>query len=281
MNETVAVIMPAYRAEDTIGSSVASVLAQSYPHWQLLIVSDDGVDYAEFLARRGIADPRIVQLSSGSVGGGASAARNIALEASTAPYAAILDADDRFKPEKLALAVAALADHAIVSTALDVMTDRFMHLRHVAAGPDRLVRAGAHKWLNLSMDSMIVWDRRRTDGRYDTTLSNMTDLELLLQLYRAVPQSWHLGTPLHDYIKRSSSMSNGANVAAGMIASKSVILNRVEAGHYGLPEADAAQVGRFLRVSLEAEKLYGAALAARPGLLFEDHLEPMLAADKA
>ncbi|KFC68744.1 Glycosyl transferase, group 2 family protein [Devosia sp. LC5] len=281
MNETVAVIMPAYRAEQTIAASAASVLAQSYPHFQLLIVSDDGVDYAELLGRQGLADKRILQLSSGVVGSGASAARNLALEASTAPYAAILDADDRFKPEKLALAVAALADQAIVSTALDVMTDQFVHLRHVAMGPDRLVKAGAHKWLNLSMDSMIVWDRRRTDGRYDTTLSNMTDLELLLQLYRTVPQSWHLGTPLHDYIKRSNSMSNGANVAAGMIASKTAILSRVETGYYGLSEADAEGVAAFLRISLEAEKRYGGALAARPGLLFEDHLEPMLAAAKA
>ncbi len=278
MNPTIAVIMPAYKAQDTIGPSVASVLAQTYPHWQLLIVSDDGVDYAELLGRQGIADPRIIQLSSGKIGGGASAARNLALEASTAPYAAILDADDRFKPEKLALAMAALGDHAIVTTALDVMTDRFVHLRHVAAGPDRLVQAGAHKWLNLSMDSMIIWDRRRTDGRYDTTMSNMTDLELLLQLYRAAPVSWHLGTPLHDYIKRSSSMSNGANVAAGMIASKTTILGRLETGYYGLPEEDAVEVARFLRISLEAEKLYGAALAAKPGLLFEDHLGPMLAA---
>lgn len=71
-------------------------------------------------------------------------------------------------------------------------------------------------------------------------------------------------------------MSNGANVAAGMIASKTVILGRVEAGYYGLPEADAVEVARFLRISLEAEKLYGDALAAQPGLLFEDHLEPML-----
>lgn len=281
MHETVAIIMPAYAAQDTIAASVASVVAQSYPHWQLLIVSDDGTDYAEMLGKQGIADKRILQLSSGVVGGGASAARNLALEASTAPYAAILDADDRFKPDKLAQAVAALGDHAIVSTALDVMSDQFVHLRHVAAGPDRLVRAGAHKWLNLSMDSMIVWDRRRTDGRYDTTISNMTDLELLLQLYRAVPASYHLGMPLHDYVKRASSMSNGANVAAGMIASKTVILGRVEAGHYGLPEKDAVDIARFLRISLEAEKLYGAALAARPGLLFEDHLEPMLAAAKA
>lgn len=278
MNQTIAVIMPAYRAQDTIGPSVASVLAQTYPYWQLLIVSDDGVDYAELLGQQGIVDRRIIQLSSGKIGGGASAARNLALETSTAPYAAILDADDRFKPEKLARAMAGMGDHAIVTTALDVMTDRFAHLRHVAAGPDRLVHAGAHKWLNLSMDSMIIWDRRRTDGRYDTTMSNMTDLELLLQLYRAAPVSWHLGTPLHDYIKRESSMSNGANVAAGMIASKTTILSRVEAGFYGLPEEDAAGVARFLRISLEAEKLYGAALAARPGLLFEDHLGPMLAA---
>ncbi|GLQ12375.1 hypothetical protein GCM10007913_43080 [Devosia yakushimensis] len=277
MSETIAVIMPAYKAQDTIGPSVASVLAQTYPHWQLLIVSDDGTDYAELLGRQGIADPRIVQLSSGTVGGGASAARNLALEASTASYAAILDADDRFKPEKLALAMAALSDHAIVTTALDVMTDSFAHLRHVAAGPDRLVQAGAHKWLNLSMDSMVIWDRRRTDGRYNTTLSNMTDLELLLQLYRAVPVSYHLGTPLHDYVKRASSMSNGANVAAGMIASKTAILGRVEAGYYGLPDEDAAGLARFLRISLEAEKLYGDALAAKPGLLFEDHLQPMLA----
>lgn len=88
----------------------------------------------------------------------------------------------------------------------------------------------------------------------------------------------HLGTPLHDYIKRSSSMSNGANVAAGMIASKSTILERLQSGYYGLPQSAVDGVAAFLRISLQAEVLYGAALAARPGLLFEDHLEPMLAA---
>jgi hypothetical protein len=34
----------------------------------------------------------------------------------------------------------------------------------------------------------------------------------------------------------------------------------------------------FLDVSLRAEALYEGALASRPGLLFEDHLEPMLRA---
>lgn len=278
MDQTVAVITPAWQAQATIVTTVASVLAQTYPDWELWLVADDGFDYEAFLAQAGLSDPRFRFLSSGGTGRGASNTRNVALEQITAPHAAILDADDRLKPRKLELAVAALAEHGIVSTALDVMTDDFRHLRNVGDGPDRVLSAGTHKWVSLSMDSMIVWDRRRADGRYDPTMSNMTDLEFLLQLYRTAPTSLHLGTPLHDYIKRSSSMSNGKNVAAGMIASKTEILRRLETGYYGLPAAEVDGVAAFLRISLEAEARYEAALAATPGLLFEDHLEPMLAA---
>lgn len=278
MDQTVAVITPAWKAQDTIVTTVQSVLDQTWPHWELWLIADDGADYAAFLAEAGISDPRIRFLSSGGTGRGASNTRNVALDQITAPYAAILDADDRLKPSKLERAVAALADHAIVTTALDVMTDSFTHLRHVGDGPDRLLTPGEHKWVSLSMDSMLVWDRRRADGRYDPTMSNMTDLEFLLQLYRTAPASFHLGTPLHDYIKRSSSMSNGSNVAAGMIRSKTEILRRLQTGHYGLPARDVEGLVAFLTISLAAEARYAAALAAQPGLLFEDHLQPMLAA---
>jgi glycosyltransferase involved in cell wall biosynthesis len=276
MTQTVAIITPAWRAQDTIVTTLRSVLEQTYPHWELWLVADDGADYEAVLSAAGLRDPRIRYLSSGGTALGASRARNVALDAIEAPYVAILDADDRMKPEKLARAVAGLAEHAIVTTALDVMTDDFRHLRHVGTGPDRVLSAGTHKWVSLSMDSMVVWDRRRTDARYDPGLSNMTDLELLLQLYRPAPTSLHLGTPLHDYIKRSSSMSNGNNIAAGMIASKTEIVRRLETGHYGLSDADVAGAVAFLRISLDAEARYEAALAAKPGLLFEDHLEPML-----
>lgn len=276
MNRTVAVVTPAHRAEATIAATVRSVLEQTWTDWELWLVADDGNDYGAILNDVGIADERIRNVSSGGVGRGASLARNVALERITAPYVAILDADDRMKPEKLGRVVEALADHAIITTALDVMTESFQHLRYVGHGPDRELTAGAHKWVNLSMDSMVAWDRRRTDARYDPTLSNMTDLELLLQLWRRAPVSMHLGSPLHDYVKRGESMSNGKDVAAGMIRSKTEILRRLRAGYYGLPEAEVAGVSRFLEVSLEAERDYGAALAASPGLLFEDHFEPRL-----
>ncbi|MGV8831487.1 MAG: glycosyltransferase family 2 protein [Devosia sp.] len=276
MFQTVSVITPAFKAQATIVATVRSVLAQTHADWQLWIIADDGFDYAAQLEGAGIADERIIHIVSGGIGLGASRARNVALERLDTPFAAILDADDRLKPQKLELAVAALAEHAIVTTALDVMDEQFCHLRYVGEGPDRVLTPGEHKWVSLSMDSMLVWDRRRVDGRYDASMSNMTDLEFLLQLYAGVPASFHLGTPLHDYIKRSASMSNGANVAAGMMASKSTILQRLRAGHYRLPAADQAGMERFLEISLAAEPLYGPALAAQPGLLFEDHLEPRL-----
>lgn len=277
MDQTIAIVMPAWKAQATIIPAVSSVLAQTWPHWQLWLVADDGFDYAAFLAAAGIRDDRLNFLSSGGIGTGASAARNVGLDAIGTPYAAVLDADDRLKPEKLARCLAALGEHGIVSAALDVMTEDFRHLRHVADGPDLVLTAGTHKWVNLSGDTMIAWDRRRAEGRYDPALPNMTDLDFLLQLFRTAETSMHLGTPLHDYIKRASSMSNGSSVAASMIAAKTTIMRRLEAGAYGLPAAEVEGVMAFLAVSLEAERRYEAALAARPGLLFEDHLEPMLA----
>ena len=92
-------------------------------------------------------------------------------------------------------------------------------MRLVGAGPDRELGPARYKWTCLSMDSMLVWDRRKAHARYDLELTNMTDLELLLQLYRTVPASWHLGTPLHDYLKLSLSMSNGPGVLEMLIRS--------------------------------------------------------------
>lgn len=272
----VAVIIPAFRAEPFIGEAVGSVIAQGHEDWEIWVIADDGQDYEEVLAEQGLRDKRFRFLSSGRVGAGASRARNLALDRIDTPYAAILDADDRMKPEKLARAVALLADHPIVSVALDVMSDSYKRLRLVGAGADKVLTPGAYKFTSLSMDSMIVWDRRKTDARYDLNLSNMTDLELLMQLWQKAPTTFHIGTPLHDYVKVTTSMSNGEGASEGMIRSKKSLLERLEQGRYKLDGKAVEGLAAFLGISLAAEAAYPLALRERPGLLFEDHLEPML-----
>jgi len=281
-DSTVAVVIPAYKAESFIEAAVRSVLAQTHTDWEAWVITDDGEDYEELLGRAGLADARFRFLSTGRVGAGASRARNLALDRISAPYVAILDADDRMKPHKLALAVAALGDHPVVSSALDVRDASYKHLRYVGDGADRVLTPGAYKFVNLSMDSMIVWDRRRCDARYDLELTNMTDLELLMQLWRSAGTVHHLGKPQHDYLKVSTSMSNGIGFTEKMIASKKALLQRLETNHYRFAAPGTAEgLIAFLGLSLAAEAAYPMALEETPGLLFENHLEPMLRAYEA
>ena len=281
MNGTIAIVTPAFRAETWIAGCAHSVIAQSYPDWQHWIVRDDGVDYERLLAGAGLADRRQRFASTGKIGSGASRARNTALAGLDTPYAATLDADDRFKPQKLERAVAALADHAIVSTAIDERSVEGTRLRLVGEGPDRALGAARYKWVNLSMDSMIAWDRRETDARFDPQLGNMNDLDFLLRLFERAAGTWHIGTPLHDYLKLPVSLSNGAGVTERMLAAKREILRRLEAGLYPMLDAEGAEgMAKFLRLSLAAEASYPKALAERPDLLFEDHLEPKLRAEQ-
>jgi len=277
MDGTICVIMPAFRAEPYIAEGVRSLLAQTYADWQLMVISDDGTDYEGLLAEAGLRDPRLLFMSSGRIGGGASTARNLALDAVQTPYAAILDADDRMQPSKLERVMAGLEQGAIVTSAIDVLDSRYRRLRTVGEGPDRVLSPAEHKFVSLSMDSMIAWDRRQTDARYDLELSNMTDLEFLMQLYRTAGASFHIGAPVHDYLKVSTSMSNGAGFSEKMIRSKRALLERIAAGRYPMVDAAGpAGIARFLDISLRAEQSYPEALNASPGLLFEDHLEPML-----
>lgn len=106
----VSVIIPAHHAVSTIGGAARSLIAQTWTAWEGLIVADDDVDYAAVLAAQGVEDARLRFFSTGRNGAGAPSARNVALAAARFPLIAPLDADDRYRQDRLArLAPLALA----------------------------------------------------------------------------------------------------------------------------------------------------------------------------
>lgn len=94
----VSVMMPAYNAEQYIGQAIESVLDQSYPHWELIIVNDGSTDRTVDIALL-FADPRIKIIHQDN--SGESAARNTALKHMQGEFVAFLDADDIFLPHHL------------------------------------------------------------------------------------------------------------------------------------------------------------------------------------
>jgi cellulose synthase/poly-beta-1,6-N-acetylglucosamine synthase-like glycosyltransferase len=92
----IGVVVPLYNKVATVRRAIESVLAQTYKHWQLVIVDDGSTDGgAEQIA--GLAGARVVRQTNRGV----SAARNAGAALGDAPLVAYLDADDEWLPHHL------------------------------------------------------------------------------------------------------------------------------------------------------------------------------------
>jgi glycosyltransferase involved in cell wall biosynthesis len=97
--------------ERFVGEAIESVLSQSYPHWELLLVDDGSSDGSTALAQRYAASypKRIRYLEHpGHANRGMSASRNLGISQARGEYLAFLDADDIWLPHKLERQVATL-----------------------------------------------------------------------------------------------------------------------------------------------------------------------------
>ena len=99
-------VVPFHNAVGTLPETLASLCSQTEPHWEALLIDDastDGsVDIAADAARQ---DPRLRLIHDprqGSRPRGVAASRNLGIAAAQGNYVALLDADDRWLPEKLA-----------------------------------------------------------------------------------------------------------------------------------------------------------------------------------
>jgi glycosyltransferase involved in cell wall biosynthesis len=94
----VSVVMPLYNKEHYVLRAVNSVLSQSYPRFEILIVDDGSTDSGPDIVR-GITDPRIRLFTQPNRG--KCTARNHALSMASADLIAFLDADDEWMPDFL------------------------------------------------------------------------------------------------------------------------------------------------------------------------------------
>ncbi|NNF89943.1 MAG: glycosyltransferase family 2 protein, partial [Boseongicola sp.] len=101
MPRIVSVIMAAWNAEATVGRAVASALAEPETA-EVLLIDDASTDATVAAARQAAGgDPRLRVIRQ-QLNYGPAAARNLGLRRSTAPFVALLDADDVFLGGRLA-----------------------------------------------------------------------------------------------------------------------------------------------------------------------------------
>ena len=100
----VCVVVPAYQSAGFIAAALQSVFAQTYRNLEVVVINDGSPDTA---ALEEILRPfrsQIIYLQQQHRG--PSAARNLGIRRARAPYVALLDSDDTWLPEHLALQMA-------------------------------------------------------------------------------------------------------------------------------------------------------------------------------
>lgn len=113
----ISVVMPCHNAAATVGEAVASVLGQTYPQVELVVVDDGSTDGStEILQRLAAEHPDRLSLVH-QVRAGPFAARNAGLVHAHGNFVAFLDADDLWHPDALAR-----LHHALQAAGADLAT---------------------------------------------------------------------------------------------------------------------------------------------------------------
>ena len=104
------VIVPTWNRLRYLREAIESVRAQSYEHWELVVVDDGSTDGSrDYLAQ--LADPRVKPLVIAHTGSSAKA-RNAGIRLARGKYLAFLDDDDVWMPRKLERQLTALRDQS-------------------------------------------------------------------------------------------------------------------------------------------------------------------------
>lgn len=99
LNPKVTVVMPVYNSEQYLREAIDSVLGQTFPHFELLIINDGSKDGSAAIVRS-YTDPRIRFLDN-QINQGIPKTRNLGLNEAKGDYLAWCDSDDLLPPTRL------------------------------------------------------------------------------------------------------------------------------------------------------------------------------------
>ncbi|MGA9753776.1 MAG: glycosyltransferase family A protein [Desulfobaccales bacterium] len=183
MVPAVSVIIPTYNRAALVGQALASVQAQSFRDFEVLVVDDGSTDATpEVLA--GWREVRVLRHPRRR---GVSAARNTGVACARGEWLAFLDSDDLWRPAKLARQMAYLADRPDLRLC---QTDETWVRRGVRVNQPLTHRKVAGWIFGPSLErcmvspSAVVLHRRvfEDHGGFDTTLAAGEDYDLWLRL---------------------------------------------------------------------------------------------------
>lgn len=205
----VSVIIPTFNRAHIISRSVDSVLAQTFTDYEIIVVDDGSTDSTGEFLKNHYRDR--IQYIAQSANRGLATARNRGIEESRGTYIAILDDDDLWLPEKLALQVELLQNNPKVALAycgtvkVNCRGELLEEVKPETRGHIFKEMLNQNCLKGPASVAMFPSAVLNSSGMFDTRLSSCADWDLWVRIARC-GQVDFVDRPLVKYVIHESNM---------------------------------------------------------------------------
>ena len=207
MNDLVSIIMPSYNTGRFIKETIESVLAQSYPAWELIIVDDCSTDDTDDVVSQYLADKRIRYIKN-DTNSGAAVSRNRALREAKGKWIAFLDSDDLWEADKLQKQILFMKDngyHFSYTNYVEIDEESKVNGKSVT-GPKRISKHGMYNYCWMGCLT-VMYDADAVGLIQIADIKKNNDYAMWLKVCKKA-NCYLLDETLATYRKRSGSISN-------------------------------------------------------------------------
>lgn len=200
----ISVIMLTYNREDLVGRAIESILHQTYPDFEFLIIDNGSTDQSGAIADRYASQDsriRVIHRERGNIGSG----RNTGLDAAQGEYITFIDDDDWAEPDFLEFMY-----HLIAETDADVAicgaADKIFDEKYVMTAEEALITLMWRKKYNMAFPTklfrreMMENLRFPEDGSYD-------DIALMYKLLAGAQKVAYHGLPKYTFYRHPGNNS--------------------------------------------------------------------------
>lgn len=199
--------MPSYNTGRFIKETIESVLAQSYPTWELIIVDDCSTDNTDEVVSHYLTDERIHYIKN-DTNSGAAVSRNRALREAKGRWIAFLDSDDLWEPDKLQKQISFMNDqgyHFSYTNYIEMDEGSKANGKSVT-GPKCISKHGMYNYCWMGCLT-VMYDARKVGLIQIADIKKNNDYAMWLKVCKKA-NCYLLDETLARYRKRSGSISN-------------------------------------------------------------------------
>lgn len=209
----ISVIIPVYNGENTIKKTIESVLSQTLPDFELIVINDGSQDATSEIVNS-INDSRIQIFSYPNAG--TNSARNRGIYQAKSEHIAFIDADDLWTVDKLETQLKALQTHPEIAVAYswsDYIDQAGKFLRrgsHISVTGNVYPHLLLSNFLENGSNALIRKQALIEVGGFDESLTHAEDWDMWLRL---ASQYHFVAVPFPQILYRVSHDSSSFNIS--------------------------------------------------------------------